>query len=147
MEEGNGKVGLIRNRGTAIVVLILTAFVATLTFRAALLHRAHQPHWLLPLDFLLPTWAAWAANVAFYAYLIWLCIVFFRGAIGMERFVVAGWFFTILLSPLQSVISNSAGNLVQYIKTFSIAVSLVAVALLVANGGDSSNTANSGTSG
>jgi hypothetical protein len=88
----NRKSGLIGNRETAIGVFILTAFVAALTFRAALSHEAHQSHWLLPLNDLLSTWAVWAINIAFYVYLAWLCVAFFRVAVGKERILVAGWF-------------------------------------------------------
>lgn len=76
-------------------------------------------------------WALWAVNVAFYGYLVWLCVVFFRVAIGKERVLVAGWFLLILLSPIQSLVSTSAAAAIQYIKAVSIAVALVAALLLV----------------
>jgi hypothetical protein len=139
----NRKSGLIRTRQTAIGILILTAFVSALTFRVALSHQAHQPHWLLPLGDLLPTWALWAVNIAFYVYLGWLCLVFFRVAVGKERLLVGGWFFIILLSPLQSLVSESAVVLIQYIKVLSMAVALVAGVLLVAK----RNVADTTTSG
>ena len=76
-------------------------------------------------------WALWAVNVAFYGSLVWLCVVFFRVAIGKERVLVAGWFLLILLSPIQSLVSTSAAAAIQYIKAVSIAVAFVAVLLLV----------------
>jgi hypothetical protein len=137
MEDRSDKPGLIRDRRKAVIGLALTGLVAAMTFRAAFSHSPHHSHWLLPLDFLLPAWALWAVNVAFYAYLLWLCVVFFRVAIGKERVLVAGWFLLILLGPIQSLVSTSAATAVEYIKAVSIAVAFVAVLLLFLEGPNS----------
>lgn len=134
MEGRNHKPGLIHHRRNAVIGLVLTGLVAAMTLRAAFSRSPHHSHWLLPLDFLLPAWALWAVNVAFYAYLLWLCVVFFRVAIGKERVLVAGWFLLILLSPVQNLVSTSAAAAIQYIKAVSIAVAFVAVLLLLLEG-------------
>lgn len=131
MEGRSDRQGLIRDRRDALIALALTGIIATMTFRAAFLPSPHHSHWLVPLVFSLPVWALWAVNVAFYGYLVWLCVVFFRVAIGKERVLVAGWFLLILLSPIQSLVSTSAAAAIQYIKAVSIAVALVAALLLV----------------
>jgi len=131
MEGRSHRQGLIRHRRNAVIALILTGLVAAMSFRAAFLPSPHHSHWLIPLDFLLPVWALWAVNVAFYAYLLWLCVVFFQVAIGKERVVVAGWFLLSLLGPIQSLVSTSAAAAIQYIKAVSIAVAFVALLLIV----------------
>ena len=131
MEGRSHREGLIRHRRNAVIALILTGLVAAMTFRAAFLPSPHHARWLIPLDSLLPMWALWAVNVAFYTYLLWLSVVFFQVAMGKERVLVAGWFLLILLSPIQSLVSTSAAAAIQYIKAVSIAVAFVAVLWLV----------------
>jgi hypothetical protein len=131
MEGRSHREGLIRHRRNAVIALVLTGLVAAMTFRAAFLPSPRHAHWLIPLDSLLPMWALWAVNVAFYTYLLWVCVVFLQVALGKERVLVAGWFLLILLSPIQSLVSTSAAAAIQYIKAVSIAVAFVAVLLLV----------------
>jgi hypothetical protein len=131
MEERDNKLGLIRNRRTAVVSLVLTGFIAAMTFRAVFSHSSHPSGWLIPLDSLLPAWAARAVNVAFFVYLLWVCIEFFRGALGQERILVAGWFLGILLSPIQNLVLPSTAAAIQYVKAASIAVAFVAAVLIL----------------
>ena len=75
-----------------------------------------------------------AVNVAFYAYLLWLCIVFFRTAQGKERILVAGCFPGILLTPLQSLVSTTTATSIRYIEAASIAVAFVAAVWIMLEG-------------
>ena|SRR6266851_4209037 len=125
---------LIRNKSSALAGLLLTGFLAVMTFRAAFSHSPRNSYWLLPLDFLLPRWPLLVVNVAFYTYLLWLCVAFFRTAQGKERVLVAGWVPGILLSPVQSLVSISAAADIQYVKAASIAVALVAAVLILLEG-------------
>ena len=134
MEQQEYTPRLIRNRRTAIVGLILTGYIAVLTFRVAFSQSPHHSHWLLPLDSMLPAWALWAVNVVFYGYLLWLCVAFSRAVRGKERVLIAGWVPGILLSPIQSVVSISLAAAIQYIKMVSISIALVAAVLILIKG-------------
>jgi hypothetical protein len=122
---------LIRNRRIAVVGLILTGYIAVLTFRAAFSQSPLHSHWLLPLDSVLPAWALWAVNVVFYGYLLWLCVTFSRAVRGKERVLIAGWVPGILLSPIQSVVSISLAAAIQYVKAVSISVAFVAAMFIL----------------
>ncbi len=102
-----------------------------MTCRNFFSHSLHHSHWLLPLDFLLPARASWVVNVVFYAYLFWLCVIFFRLSLGKERVLVAGWFLLILLSPIQDLVSIPAAAAIEYAKAISISVAFVAALLLL----------------
>jgi len=83
---------------------------------------------------MLPTWAGVAVDVAFYAYLLWLCVVFFRIAQGKERVLVAGWCPGILLGPIEHLVSISTAAAIQYVQAVSIAVAFVAAVLILLEG-------------
>ena len=79
----------------------LTACIFALSIRD-ILHNTHRSGLLLPHDFrLLPGWPLVAANVTLYAYVCWLAFCFIRGTHGRERIFVIGWFWAILLQPLE----------------------------------------------
>ncbi|MHB8527570.1 MAG: hypothetical protein ACYDD2_15660 [Candidatus Acidiferrales bacterium] len=112
--------------------MILTGFLATLTFRDAFFHPTKHFHWLLPLDFMLPNWAVWVVNGAFYGYLLWLCFVFFRIAQGKERIVVLGCSLGIVLYPIQNVVSTPTAVAIQYVEAAATAVAfLIALDILL----------------
>jgi len=134
MEQREHKPRLISNRRTAIIALVLTGFLVAVTFRAVFSHSPHHSYWLFPLDFMLPTWAGVAVDVAFYAYLLWLCVVFFRIAQGKERVLVAGWCPGILLGPIEHLVSISTAAAIQYVQAVSIAVAFVAAVLILLEG-------------
>ena len=124
MEEQ--KPGLIRSRRTALVSLILTGFIATVSVRSVFSYPAHRAHWIIQPGFSLPPWAAWTANTVLYLFLLWLCIGLFRGALGTERILVAGWFLVIFLSPIQNISSVSAAAGIQHVKAACIVIAFIA---------------------
>lgn len=120
------------NRFAAAVGVILTGYVAVLTLRSALWESPHPFHWLLPGEHLLPSWAVLTANLAIYAWILWLCVVLPKTLQGKERVLVGGWIPGLLLSPIQGVVSVSLANAIQYLKAFGITVAfLVALAILI----------------
>jgi hypothetical protein len=133
MEQPKYKPGLIHNRRDAVIALCLTGFVATLSvwdavsrsFHGVVYRSQHRLPWLLDLRFMLPTRAAVAVNVGFYAYLFYLGIVFYRMAQGKERVLVAGWFVGIFLGPVQILALVSAAA-VNYVQAAGMAVAFVA---------------------
>ena len=73
-----------------------------------------------------------AVNVALYAWLLWLCVVFPRALQGKQRVLVAGWVPGVLLSPIQGMVSASLAAASQHVKAASIMVAfLAAVAILI----------------
>jgi hypothetical protein len=132
VEQSEQKPRLIGNRLTAAIGVVLTGFVAVQTLRAVFWQSPHHFHWLLPLDALLPARAVLAVNVALYAWLLWLCIVFPRALQGKERVLVAGWVPGVLLSPIQGMVSASLAAAIQHVKAASIMVAFfAAVAILI----------------
>src|ERR1700690_2282266 len=96
---------LLGNRFTAAIGVVLTGYVAELTFRAAIWQPPHHFHWLLPVDSILTARATLVVNVALYAWVLWLCIVFPRALHGKERVLVVGWVLSLLLSLTQGLMS------------------------------------------
>jgi hypothetical protein len=123
--------GLIRSRLIAEVAVLLTAFVAALSVRAAFRHPKYDSEWGFPLASLLPDWAGSLVNLAFYAYLLWLFVAFFRSSDGKERIVVAGWSLNILLSPAQHLVSASVAAVIQYVKAASLVVAFITALLIL----------------
>ncbi len=74
----------------------------------------------------MPTWAAAAVNLAFWAYLIWAGVVFYRVAQDKERVIVAGWFTVLLLGPMKYLVSSSAAAAILYIETLGMVVAFFA---------------------
>ena len=123
---------LIGSRFSAVIAVILTGYVAAVTFRSTFWQHPHHFRWILSLGRLLPPWAALTANVALYASLIFLCVAFPRSLRGKERVLVAGWVPGVLLSPVQGLVSESLAAVIQYLKAGSIMVAfLAAVAILL----------------
>lgn len=90
MEQQKEKTRLIDSRFTAVIGVILTGYVAAQTIQSAFWRSPHHFHWLLSLGALLPERATLAVNVALYAWLLWLCVVFPVSLKGKERILVAG---------------------------------------------------------
>lgn len=127
MPGGSHEVGLIPNKIAAVAAFILTGFVATLSFRDAFFRSPRPSHALLLRDFLgLPQWVLLAINVAFYGYLVWVCILFFRIAQGRERAIVAGWSLGIVLFPAKYFLSTSTAAAIRYVDCAAMVVALLA---------------------
>lgn len=125
---------LIGSRFTAAIGVVLTGYAAALTFRAALWQSPHRFHWLLPVDTFLPARAMLVANVALYAWVLWLCIVFPRALHGKERILAVGWMLSLLLSLIQGLVSASLAALIQYVRAASIMVAFFAVLAILIEG-------------
>ena len=139
MQQREHKPQLFLNRGAAAIGVVLTGYVAALTFRAAFSQSPHRFHWILPLDYMLPSRAVWTVNVAFYLALFWLCIAFTRTLEGKERVLVTGWVPGVLLSPIQGMVSVSLAAAIQYVKAVSILVAFVAAVLILLEGPPNAN--------
>ncbi len=133
---------LIGSRYTAAVGVLLTGYVAALTLRAALWQSPHHFHWLLPVGTFLPARATLPVNVALYAWLLWLCIVFPRALYGKERVLVVGWVPGVLLSPIQGLVSVSFAALIQDVKAVSILLVFFAAIGILIEGPVSGNSAS-----
>jgi hypothetical protein len=79
----------------------------------------------------MPKWAVVTVNLFLYAYLLWLCVVFFRAAQGKERILVGGWIPGILLGPVRHVLPTSAALAIQYIDCVSIAIAFAGAVLVL----------------
>jgi hypothetical protein len=123
--------GLIRTRLHAEVIVLATAFVAALSIRRAFSHAPYNTEWGFPLSSMLPEWGGVTVYLAFYAYLLWLCVAFFWEAQGKERVVVGCYFIPILLSPLQHVVSPAAADAIQYFKAGNLLAAFVAAMLVL----------------
>src|SRR6266481_2761263 len=117
---------LIHNKRGALIALCLTGFVAALSFRDVLSHSQHKSHWLVDLHFILPTWAVAGVNLGFYAYILWLGVVFYRIAQGKERVLVAGWFACVILGQIQNLVSPSAAAAIDYVQAIGMVVACLA---------------------
>ena len=132
MEQASRKPGLIPNRWAAVIGVMLTGFLTAVTVRDAYIHPTRHFYWLFPLDFMLPNWALWLVNGAFYGYLLWLCFVFFRIAQRKERIVVLGCSLGIVLYPIQNLVSTPGAVAIQYVEAAGTAVAfLVALDILL----------------
>jgi hypothetical protein len=130
VREQEHKLGLIRSKRTAIIAVVLTGLVAAMSFHAVFSHQERPSTWLLSLPFL-PVLAVSVINLALYAYFLWLCVLFFREALAKERVLVAGWFFVILLSPIQRLVSRYSSVAIQYAKAVGISVAFIAAVLIL----------------
>jgi hypothetical protein len=126
MGQPEFKPRLIHNRREAVIALCLTGYVAALSFRDVLSHSQHKSHWLVDLHFMLPTWAVAGVNLGFYAYLLWLGVVFYRIAQGKERVLVAGWFTGGFLGLIQNLVSASAAAAIDYVQAIGMVVAFLA---------------------
>ncbi|MGO9588445.1 MAG: hypothetical protein ACLP3K_00180 [Candidatus Acidiferrales bacterium] len=126
MDQSEDKARLIGNRRTAVVALCLTGFVAALSFRELLSHAQHKSYWLLDLRGILPAPTAAVVNVGFYAYVLWLAVVFYRGAQGKERVLVAGWFGTVFLGWIRNLVSMPVAATLDWAKAFCMLLAFLA---------------------
>lgn len=117
----------------------MTGFVAAQTLRAAFWQSPHHFHWLLPVNIFLPGRATLAVNVAFYAWLLWLCIMFPRALHGKERVLAVGWALSLLLSLIQGLMPVSLAALIQYVRAASMIVAFFAVVAIFIEGPISDN--------
>jgi len=125
---------LITGRFSAAIGAILTGYITAVTVSSAFWQSPHRFHWILQLDHLLPPWAMITANVALYAWILWLCIVFPRALQGKERVLVAGWIPSLLLSPIQGMVSTSVAAAIQYVKAASTMVAFVVAVVILVEG-------------
>ncbi len=130
MEQSENKPRLIESRRTAVVALCLTGFVAALSFREVVRHAQHKSYWLLDLRGILP--AAAVVNVGFYAYVLWLAVVFYRSAQGKERVLVAGWIGAIFLGWIRNLVSMPLVGTLDWVKAACMLIAfLAAVGILL----------------
>ena len=141
MAQSEQKPRLIGNRLTAAIGVVLTGFVAVQTLRAVFWQSPHHFHWLLPVDSILPARATLAVNLVFYAWLVWLCVVFPRALHGKERVLVIGWTLSLLLSLVQGLVSASLAAFIQYVRAASIMVALFAAVAILIEGSVGGNSA------
>lgn len=134
MEQEQQKPRLIGDRFTAAIGVVLTGSVAIQTLRSVFWQSPHHFHWLLPLGTLLSSRATLAVNVALYAWLLWLCVVFPRALHGKERVLVAGWVPGVLLSPIQGMVSASVSAAIQHVKAASIMIAFFAAVAILLEG-------------
>lgn len=139
MKQQNQKPRLIGSRFAAVIGVLLTGFVAAQTLRAAFWQHPRDFHWMLSFDHLLPAWAVPIVNWAFYAWVLWLCIVFPKAFQGKERVLVLGWVPGVLLSPIQGLVSVSLATAIQYVKAASIMVAFLAIVAILVEGPVSAN--------
>lgn len=126
MDQSEDTARIIGSRNSAVTALCLTGIVAAQTFWDAIHHAEHKSYWLLDLNGPLPAFAAAALNMAFYAYLLWLGVVFCRGTKGKERVLVAGWFGALFLGWTQNVVSTSAAAVIGWVKAAFMLMAVVA---------------------
>jgi hypothetical protein len=126
MDQGRDKAHLVENMRDAVVAFCLTGIVAALSFRDVLRHTQHRSYWLLDLRSILPASAAAVVNLGFYAYLLWLGIMFYRSARRAERVVVAGWFASLFLGWIQNLVSMSAVAAINWVKAACMLTALLA---------------------
>ena len=119
MPDESRRPRLISNKAAGLAALLLTGFVAAQALRGLLLHKRHSV-WLFPLFFSAPRWTFLALQLAFYAYLLWLCFVFFRVAVGKERTIVAAWSFAIFSGPVGSLLSRPAARALDSVAAFGL---------------------------
>jgi hypothetical protein len=132
---------LIGNRFTAAIGVVLTGYVAALTLRAALWQSPHHFHWLLPVETLLPARTSLVVNVAFYACVLLLCVVFPRGLHGKERVLAIGWALSFMLSLIQGLVSAPLAAIIQYVRAASMVVAFFAAVAILVEGPASGDSA------
>jgi len=118
--------GLIPHMRAAGVAVGLTSSLTALSVRA--IGRplpVPGDHWLLRFHFL-PYWAQLTVNSAFYGYLVFLGISFFRLAQGRERVVVVGSFLGFLFYPFEPFVAPPAVIAMRNVSAAAHAVALLA---------------------
>ena len=123
-EDVEKQLRLIGNRPAAVIAAISTGLVTALAIRSAFVSPVHSYDWLHLLFVWLPHWVFPAAQVLFYGYLLGLCVLFFRIALGKERLVVLAWTLAILLTPLETLLPTAA-NLLEVSSALAMAAALL----------------------
>lgn len=125
MRRSELKRRLIHTKYFAAFALCSSGYVAALVFRKVLSHSQHKPEWLLDLHFILPTWAEAAANLIFYACLVWSITLLWRLAQGKERVFLGSWATSFFLGQIQNLVSTSAASAIEYVKAIAMAVAFL----------------------
>lgn len=100
---------LIRNRSSALLVVLGTGYLTALEIRAVLSPLPYSPSWILdPYAFRWPNWVVAAANVVFYLMLVYGFISIYRTARGKERVIVGGFCVAVLILPLKMLVASHA---------------------------------------
>jgi hypothetical protein len=128
MEQSENKPRLIESTPAAIVALCLTGFVAALSFRELVRHAQYKSYWLLDLRGILPAPVAAVVNVGFYAYVLWLAVVFYRSAQGKERVLVAGWIAAVFLGWIRNLASMPLLATLDWVKAACMLITFLAAA-------------------
>jgi hypothetical protein len=130
MEQRASRTRFIHNRRDALVALSLAGLFMAISVRDVIVHPQRKFQWPIllgkPLDFGLPTSAVTAVNLAFYAYLLFGVILFYRQARGTERVLVAGWVSGLFFGPIRNLISVQATAAISYMELIGNVVALVA---------------------
>ena len=126
MEQSENKPRLIESTRAAIIALCLTGFVAALSFRALVRHTHYKSYWLLDLRGILPAPAAAVVNVGFYAYVLWLAVVFYRSAQGKEKVLVAGWIGAMFLGWIRNLVSAPIAATLDWVKAACMSIAFLA---------------------
>lgn len=116
---------LIHTKYGAAFALCSSGYVAALVFRNVLSHSQHKSEWLLDLHFILQTWAEAAANLIFYACLVWGFALLYRIARGRERVFLGSWATSFFLGQIQNLISAPAAADIEYVKAFAMLVAFL----------------------
>jgi hypothetical protein len=125
MERVEYKDGFIRTRRAALIALCVTGYIAALSFWSLFSDAPHKTFWFVGPG-LLPSWIVVPANVAFYAYLLWVGVALYRITNGKELILIVGYFTDIVLGPIQNLVSASAVNAIQYVKAFGMTAAFLA---------------------
>jgi hypothetical protein len=132
MAPRKNRLDLIGNRFNAALALCATGLVAAMSFRDAFSGAPPKTEWLIsPEPLSLPIWVVAAANTAFYLYLMWIFMMFYRNAQREERIVIGGWFIVGMLIPLPHLVSARGAVTIQWIKAAGMAAAFIAAAYIL----------------
>lgn len=132
MKQSEEKTALIGTKFAALVAFCLTGIETVQTFRGVLHYTQHTSYWLIDMRWILPASIAVVINVGFYAYVIWLAVVFYRTAQGRERVLVIGWFGTLFLGWTQVLVSSSSAENIERVEAlFMLAGFFAAIDILI----------------
>jgi hypothetical protein len=135
MNTREHKFKLIGNRFSAILAVCLMGFLAQRDIRGVFSETPHESGWLMPLDFLrLPGWGVAVINLAFYIYLIWVGVWFYRRTEGNERLLVAGFLTSGLLGlfgRIRALASPHPMATIRSLQSVCMTVAFVAAILIL----------------
>ena len=125
---------LIHTKRGAINVSVLTGILFAISIRALFLYTryAGRPRFQWPFTSeVLPSWAVVTINVALYAYLLWLGVMFYRIARNGEWVVVGGWVVDFLLGPTKIIFPPAGALVIRYVQTAAMATAFVTTLFLI----------------